>query len=630
MNIIAVANISDGTNTIGFRLLDAESKQVKDVPIANIIEILKENKVTISNLMYSNNNVVGSNGSIDRLPKIVNNKLIGKSPLIVISRVGNTEYRVADFKGNIKIMNNKNILEYARLNGISNGKINSKDGKEFISSISGSYTIEEKSLLDSEELYLGELITDSEPLLPVVRLNTLFNLSNIDNIPYNTLTHYYNGKIVVNGADNFLRYFKPDMLTYNQVYQTDKYTVCDRIFVKVRIGNEEDRSLIENILARKGTIERINDMLERMEQRRPSGRRDQLTGIIKPTKQLRYSTLIVEEEINIQFRDYAYIDMIETEKYIDILKAMENNIYVCIRLRTNKVALARRASKKGIDYSVIDTRSIKKMERVNLEEIYETADEYDNVTVDKDIMTIRGLDGVYRYEMDTVYEVYKRYKVDSVTNAKAALVDPTYEEVVEANGDLKRLYGSLKVLKIPDNVNRIVEGSIQASNKTEAIILGENVKQCSARALCKEGSIPGLKYIEIGCNKRAGLGILKSLENFNDFKAGVIELKYTREISPEEYFFILYAEYRRFEVGNLEKMDDEFIFRVVQLIIEKRLDGLKNVKNCSIDMYSEYGDEYKRLMRIWASKFMGKASEELTEKVTVLFKGVGRLLGFEV
>lgn len=69
MRLIAIANICNSKDTIGFRLLDFDAKQTQDVPKENVVAVLKSGKVTIENLEIQGNSISGKNGSIDRLPK---------------------------------------------------------------------------------------------------------------------------------------------------------------------------------------------------------------------------------------------------------------------------------------------------------------------------------------------------------------------------------------------------------------------------------------------------------------------------------------------------------------------------------------------------------------------------------
>ena len=143
MKLLAIANIYNGKATIGFRLLDIDSKQTKDVPVESVKQVILSGKATIENLKLEKGTVIGSNGSIDRLPKLINGQLVGKSPLIILSQLGDTGYKISDFKGTISNIRTGEVIHYAKQNGISNGKIITKNGRQFISAISGNFIAEE-------------------------------------------------------------------------------------------------------------------------------------------------------------------------------------------------------------------------------------------------------------------------------------------------------------------------------------------------------------------------------------------------------------------------------------------------------------------------------------------------------
>ena len=211
MRLIAIANISNGKNTLGFRLLDIDIKQIKDVPLENIKDVLKHNQIQIDNLTIKDGEVIGYNGSIERLPKLINGQLVGKSPLIVIDQLGNTGYTVSDFKGHILNIKTKDVVDYAKVQGISNGKVVNKDGTEFISAIDGQYnstsTTEAKSenkkvdtTITKKENYTGELITEMRALSPVLISDREKNRENT--IPnYVILTYTNDGIGITKNAD---------------------------------------------------------------------------------------------------------------------------------------------------------------------------------------------------------------------------------------------------------------------------------------------------------------------------------------------------------------------------------------------------------------------------------------------
>jgi len=112
MGILAIANIIDGKNTIGLRLLDTISGQIKDVPIANVIGVLASGKATIDNVGLENGKLVGTNGSLDRLPKIMNGVLVGiYSPVIIVNQIDDIGYTVTGYKGTMVKLKNEDVLK---------------------------------------------------------------------------------------------------------------------------------------------------------------------------------------------------------------------------------------------------------------------------------------------------------------------------------------------------------------------------------------------------------------------------------------------------------------------------------------------------------------------------------------
>ena len=128
---------------IGFRLLDVNKGQLSDVDINSVKKVLTERKASIAGLKMEGQMLVGTNGRLDRYPTIINNRLHGKSPLIIIKQfivddmtVG---YRVSDWNGRLLNLSTKDVVRYAKEQGISNGAIRDLGDKEIVSSISGEY-----------------------------------------------------------------------------------------------------------------------------------------------------------------------------------------------------------------------------------------------------------------------------------------------------------------------------------------------------------------------------------------------------------------------------------------------------------------------------------------------------------
>lgn len=121
----------------GLRLLDVDAKQTKDIAIEQIqAAVMKGMK--ISGLGISNGKLAGSNGSLDRYPSVGANSK-SKQPLIILKDLWGKGYRVSDVNGKILDISADDAVRYADSYGIANGKVVEKDGKKFISSISGNY-----------------------------------------------------------------------------------------------------------------------------------------------------------------------------------------------------------------------------------------------------------------------------------------------------------------------------------------------------------------------------------------------------------------------------------------------------------------------------------------------------------
>jgi hypothetical protein len=143
MKIFIVAQIYQGSNLAGYRLLDIDdNNKVRDLPLASIVKTLSNPKTAniIENAQLVNGVVTGTNGTLSRYASInTQGRLVGASPLVVINQIENLGYTVSDFKGCVTKMSNDKVVEYAKGNGIANGKVVVKDNIEYISSINGAY-----------------------------------------------------------------------------------------------------------------------------------------------------------------------------------------------------------------------------------------------------------------------------------------------------------------------------------------------------------------------------------------------------------------------------------------------------------------------------------------------------------
>lgn len=121
---------------VGFRIF--QNDKYLDVPYNKVYQVIKSGKVTISGLDIENGKLHGSNGALDRYAKIVNNKLIGTSPMVVTKQIGGLGYEVVVYDGQKKKLETANIVKLASRIGIANAKV---VGGERISSIRGTFDI---------------------------------------------------------------------------------------------------------------------------------------------------------------------------------------------------------------------------------------------------------------------------------------------------------------------------------------------------------------------------------------------------------------------------------------------------------------------------------------------------------
>lgn len=140
-------------NIIGFRLLDTTTGKVMDTRKDSVILDLRQRKVKIENLVLKGDTLIGYNGSIDRYPVLNSEcKLVGKSSIIILGITKDGKFNCADFKGGIVYIKEEELVRYAKVNGIANGKIVS----DKVYCIEGHYTklSQEKSVGGESKEYI--------------------------------------------------------------------------------------------------------------------------------------------------------------------------------------------------------------------------------------------------------------------------------------------------------------------------------------------------------------------------------------------------------------------------------------------------------------------------------------------
>lgn len=135
----------ESTQGLMCRLIDANNPQdLKQYPERLVIQGVGSGAVKVENIKVEDGKLVGTNGSIDRYPRIdASGNLMNKPSMVIFNQIGDVGYTVCDYAGRIKMMSTADAVEYARKFDIANGKLVSRDNIDFISSITGKYDVKE-------------------------------------------------------------------------------------------------------------------------------------------------------------------------------------------------------------------------------------------------------------------------------------------------------------------------------------------------------------------------------------------------------------------------------------------------------------------------------------------------------
>jgi len=176
MKVFMIAVIgSQNKDVLGYRLLDLETGEIKDVPANALINAMSSGSIQVENLDVVFDELVGTNGSIDRYPYLINGIPYGKSPLIILKEMNNGDYTVCDFKGEIVRMRKLDVINYGEVEGIANGKIVNREGGKFVSAISGEY--EKEPPVDIEK--------------SKEKIENKLNILGVDDYRFNTNNEFY-------------------------------------------------------------------------------------------------------------------------------------------------------------------------------------------------------------------------------------------------------------------------------------------------------------------------------------------------------------------------------------------------------------------------------------------------------
>ena len=198
--IIAELYKGDKKTSIGYRLadvrVDADKAEIKDVPTSGVIGAMQRG-MSFENVALVGGKIVGIQGSIERLPKLVygENKPFENNNMTIVNKMGDVGYKVMDFAGRIKKYRTEDaiaLIDNGVFQDLTNGKIVERDGLKFISAINGEYRIQAiketaKIRVTSKDVVVGE--RRQEILHNTVRMENRVVQEEIDyNDTFKTLT----------------------------------------------------------------------------------------------------------------------------------------------------------------------------------------------------------------------------------------------------------------------------------------------------------------------------------------------------------------------------------------------------------------------------------------------------------
>lgn len=125
-------------NVIGFRITDTDTGEVRDYDYNSVRAVL-EKGINIDGIKIENGELKGSNGVFSRYTQLINGITIGKCPVVIVKEYPYNIYGVCNHLGKVVKMSAQDIIQFASVEGLANGKVVNGENGAYISSICGEY-----------------------------------------------------------------------------------------------------------------------------------------------------------------------------------------------------------------------------------------------------------------------------------------------------------------------------------------------------------------------------------------------------------------------------------------------------------------------------------------------------------
>lgn len=587
MRIVAIArivNLENPDKVVGLRLFDVDKIDVKDTTIQAVKSVLSRGAISIENIELVDGELVGTNGSIDRLAKIdTNRNPLGETPIVIIDQVGEDGYIIVSYTGYMKQFSTEDILSIAKENGIANGKVITKNNKEFISAIRGSYNrIEQsqvKERLQGREAYKGQLLENKRPLYPLALRDygdmiKIFQSRAIIGTSVGRVIYKYN-----------LPFVEKSDIKRGIVCEVGKISLFDTYICKLDLKRKEQLKVLiralNNSKFRAKIDAEIADKIMRFS--KSHNMYDEKLDMIIPDNGIFYRNIIIPETLDNDIVQNDILDEKTLKFYISRISEMNTNVNWVVKIPFSKgLALERSCNSSGISYRVIepesDVKSTIDMKKIYLEELFMDHRNYQNVIVKGNMMCVAGLDGVYMYDMDKIKAEYNRMIVDDVANKKAKLLGSSYNISVTESGLLRSLTCQKHTI-IPDNVLYIGNNSIQLG-ECEYLTIGESVIDIAENAidnknLCDNYKLNTIEVVNCNCE----LSFIRLCINYRYIISNKkMKIKFTGKRISDSGCAALLARIPNLKLehnGNDLILNDDDILKVFKLQINNKYENFK-------------------------------------------------------
>lgn len=453
--------------TIGFtsienlRLLNIEDYTYTDINIQTAIKLIKIGQIDILNVRVDGNTLVGTDGSIEKIPEITINN--NNKALTILNQIEDVGYTVVNCVG--KVMNTKtnDLIAYGEKFGIVNGEIVTKESQKFIRSITGSFevkTIEDlqkKAILT--ENYTGDKIGDSKYKYIVA------SDIEVDNVYLQCL------------ALSYIYYIENNKLQVkiSRKIQTKETIEKDRA---VLIGDYIEHSYkandiegIKGLLKYDTVYKLINTGIQVANYSCGNVQLHPKFNIPIPTNKIKYKPLYVEKSNLGPINTSVNVDL-EAERF----EIMNTELNVIDSIYKDKyIPVCRQVTPQGINYYVTTYEGGAQDKIITLEEIIGNPSMFTNTYIDEDTITVESLDGIFKYSIEKIKARYRREIKKSSSNTKAKLLGLNYKENISIDGTLTELVSDRDILTIPDGVTKITYKSIQVGSNCRKIEIPASV-----------------------------------------------------------------------------------------------------------------------------------------------------------